>query len=72
MISAVLAIDQGTTSTRAIVVDRQGQIVASSHRPIQLYYPQTAWIECDAQQIYETVQQTVEETLERQNFITFS
>lgn len=63
MTNAILAIDQGTTSTRTIVVDQQGQIVASSYRPVELSYPQTGWIECDAQQLYVTVQQTIEETL---------
>lgn len=65
MTSAVLAIDQGTTSTRTVVIDQRGQIVASSQRPVQLSYPQPTWIECDAQQLYATVQQTVEEALAR-------
>ena len=63
MTPAVLAIDQGTTSTRTVVIDQRGQVVASSQRPIQLTSPQPAWLECDAQQLYATVQQTIEEAL---------
>ena len=65
MTRAVLAIDQGTTSTRTVVIDQQGRIIASSQRPVQLNYPQPMWLECDAQQLYATVQQTVEEALAR-------
>lgn len=65
MTPAVLAIDQGTTSTRTVVVDQRGQIVASSQRSIKLSSPQPSWLECDAQHLYATVQQTIEEALAR-------
>ena len=48
----VLAIDQGTTSSRAIVFDRQGRIVASSQREFEQHYPQSGWVEHDADVIW--------------------
>lgn len=48
----VLAIDQGTTSSRAIIFDRQGRIVASSQREFEQHYPQSGWVEHDADVIW--------------------
>lgn len=48
----VLAIDQGTTSSRAIVFDREGRIVASSQREFEQHYPQSGWVEHDADGIW--------------------
>jgi len=48
----ILAIDQGTTSSRAIIFDRQGQIVASSQREFEQHYPQSGWVEHDAEVIW--------------------
>ncbi|MGI9505047.1 MAG: FGGY family carbohydrate kinase, partial [Geminicoccaceae bacterium] len=48
----VLAIDQGTTSSRAIVFDRQGRIVALSQREFEQHYPQSGWVEHDADVIW--------------------
>ena len=43
--SYVLAIDQGTTSTRAIVFDKDLQIVASSQKEIEQFFPFPGWVE---------------------------
>ena len=48
----VLAIDQGTTGTRAIVFDRRGEIVATASRELPQLYPQPGWVEHDAAQIW--------------------
>ncbi len=48
----VLAIDQGTTSSRAIVFDRHGKIVATSQREFEQHYPQSGWVEHDAEVIW--------------------
>ena len=45
--SYVLAIDQGTTSTRAIVFDKNLQIVASSQKEIEQFFPFPGWVEHD-------------------------
>ncbi|MEL6809766.1 MAG: glycerol kinase GlpK [Bacteroidota bacterium] len=48
----VVAFDQGTTSTRAIVFDIQGNIVGISQKELTQYYPQSGWVEHDAMAIY--------------------
>lgn len=49
----LLAIDQGTSSTRAMLYNDQGMLVASSHYPITQYYPQVGWVEQDAEEIWQ-------------------
>lgn len=50
----VLALDQGTTSSRAIVFDPQGAIVAADQREFRQYFPQDGWVEHDPLEIWET------------------
>jgi glycerol kinase len=50
----VLALDQGTTSSRAIVFDRWGQVVALAQREFQQIFPQPGWVEHDAREIWAT------------------
>jgi glycerol kinase len=47
----VLAIDQGTTSSRAIVFDRGGAPVAQSQRELEQHYPRPGWVEHDPETI---------------------
>ncbi|HYS54129.1 MAG TPA: glycerol kinase GlpK [Thermoanaerobaculia bacterium] len=47
----ILALDQGTTSARAIVFDESGQVVASAQRELQQIYPQPGWVEHDPREI---------------------
>ena len=48
----VLAIDQGTTSTRAIVFDAEARAVAVAQRELPQHYPQRGWVEQDAEDIW--------------------
>jgi len=57
MASYVGAIDQGTTSTRFIVFDQSGGIVATAQKEHQQIYPRPGWVEHDAEEIW---QRTVE------------
>jgi glycerol kinase len=50
----VLALDQGTTSSRAIVFDRRGAIVASAQKEFRQIFPQPGWVEHDAGEIWST------------------
>jgi glycerol kinase len=50
----ILALDQGTTSSRAIVFDHRGHIVASAQREFKQIFPQPGWVEHDAQEIWTT------------------
>ncbi|PRY69270.1 glycerol kinase GlpK [Halomonas ventosae] len=64
MASYLLAIDQGTTSSRAILFDRQGCSVASAQREFPQHFPHDGWIEHDPEDIWETVLTTCREVLE--------
>lgn len=48
----ILALDEGTTSTRAILFDRRGNIVSSSQKEFSQRYPKAGWVEHDAGEIY--------------------
>lgn len=48
----ILSIDQGTTSSRAIVFDQQGQIVSVSQKELQQHFPQDGWVEHDPETIW--------------------
>ena len=50
----VLALDQGTTSSRAILFDRQGAVCASASREFKQHYPRAGWVEHDAEEIWQT------------------
>ena len=50
----VLALDQGTTSSRAIVFDKSGEIVSVGQYPYEQIYPQPGWVEHDPEAIWET------------------
>ncbi|MDP3172885.1 MAG: glycerol kinase GlpK [Phenylobacterium sp.] len=60
----VAAIDQGTTSSRCIVFDKAGAIVAMAQKEHRQIFPRPGWVEHDAVQIWDNVQQVVREALE--------
>ncbi len=51
----ILAIDQGTTGTTAIVLDESGRIRARAYGEIRQYYPRPGWVEHDPEEIYRSV-----------------
>ncbi|MFP3920494.1 MAG: glycerol kinase GlpK [Dichotomicrobium sp.] len=55
----VLAIDQGTTSSRAIVFDQALNAVGVSQKEITQHYPASGWVEHDAEEIWQSVATTV-------------
>src|ERR1700751_5567050 len=59
----LLAIDQGTTSTRAVVFDESGQVLGTSSWELKQYYPQPGWVEHDAEEIWKSVETTIPEAL---------
>lgn len=54
MSKAVLALDQGTTSSRAILFDQAGQILASAQKEFPQYYPKPGWVEHDPEEIWSS------------------
>jgi glycerol kinase len=61
----VLALDQGTTSSRSLVFDGQGRVVAQAQREFTQHFPQPGWVEHDAREIWETQRATMREALQR-------
>ena len=50
----ILALDQGTTSSRAIIFDESGAVIASAQREFRQHYPHPGWVEHDPREIWET------------------
>ena len=63
----VLALDQGTTSSRAIVFDEEGRAVATAQREFEQHYPQPGWVEHDPKEIYRTQRETAREAVTKSN-----
>ncbi|HEV7986516.1 MAG TPA: FGGY family carbohydrate kinase, partial [Steroidobacteraceae bacterium] len=61
----VLALDQGTTSSRSILFDHSGYPVAAAQREFTQHFPQPGWVEHDAQEIWATQRATIGEVLEK-------
>ncbi|MEO3680289.1 glycerol kinase GlpK [Rheinheimera fenheensis] len=61
----LLAIDQGTTSSRAIVYNRQLEVVAQAQQEINLYYPKPGWVEQDPEQLWQSVVSCIRQALKQ-------
>ena len=61
----ILALDQGTTSSRSILFDREGRIVAVAQREFAQHYPRPGWVEHDADEIWVSQASTIAEVLAR-------
>ena len=59
----ILALDQGTTSSRSIVFNKEGQKLASAQQEFKQYYPKPGWVEHDANEIWQTQRVTMESAL---------
>ncbi len=60
----ILAFDQGTTSSRAILFDQQGNIVKTAQKEFTQYYPKAGWVEHDAMEIWGSQSGVAREVLE--------
>jgi glycerol kinase len=67
MASYVLALDQGTTSSRTILFDHGGNAVATAQREFHQYFPQPGWVEHDPREIWSSQAATIAEALARAN-----
>ena len=63
----VMALDQGTTSSRAILFDHQGMIVGVAQREFEQIYPQPGWVEHDADEIWQSQLSVAREVLDKTN-----
>ncbi|HEY1764526.1 MAG TPA: glycerol kinase GlpK [Opitutaceae bacterium] len=65
MSRCVLALDQGTTSSRAILFDRLGRPLACAQEEFKQHFPQPGWVEHDAGDLWETTRRTAQSVLRR-------
>jgi glycerol kinase len=63
----ILALDQGTTSSRAILFDKQGQVVATAQKEFEQLYPQPGWVEHNPNEIWSTQSGVAAEVIARAN-----
>ena len=59
----IVALDQGTTSSRTIILDHDANIVAVAQREFSQIYPRAGWVEHDPMDIYATQSSTLIEAL---------
>ena len=59
----ILAIDQGTTNTKVLVINEDGAVVASAARPVPIAFPQPGWVEQDAHAIWRSVTEAIDACL---------
>ena len=63
----ILSIDQGTTSSRAILFDNNGQPVQVAQREVKCFFPNSGWVEADALSIWVSVMDVINEVLIKAN-----
>ena len=59
----IVALDQGTTSSRAIVFNAKAKKIASSQREFTQYFPKSGWVEHDAEELFLCQLTVLQETL---------
>jgi len=59
----LLALDQGTSSSRSIVFDERGRIVSMAQRELRQIYPKPGWVEHDPMEIWQSQLATAQEAL---------
>ena len=65
----IVAIDQGTTSTRCILFDHHGNIISSAQREHAQLYPQAGWVEHDPIEIWQRTQEVIQQVLAQEKII---
>lgn len=65
MTSYIVAIDQGTTSTRSIIFNDQLKIVASSQKEFTQHFPQSGWVEHDPHDLIQTTLETLQQAVQQ-------
>jgi len=61
----ILALDQGTTSSRSIVFDHDGRVIAMAQQEFKQHYPQPGWVEHDPEEIWTTQLATAKAALQK-------
>ena len=61
----ILAIDQGTTGSRAILYDKEGRAQASHYEEFRQYFPKPGWVEHDPEEIWKSVNNSIQKVLRK-------
>ncbi|MFA4909287.1 MAG: FGGY family carbohydrate kinase, partial [Candidatus Omnitrophota bacterium] len=61
----VLAVDQGTTGSRAVLYDKNGRRKASSYEEFRQYFPRPGWVEHDPLEIWRSVDNSIQKVLKQ-------
>jgi glycerol kinase len=61
----ILAIDQGTTGSRAVVYDKQGKKVSGAYHEFPQYFPKPGWVEHDPKEIWQSVNKSIQAALSK-------
>ncbi|OUS08032.1 glycerol kinase [Gammaproteobacteria bacterium 54_18_T64] len=61
----ILSIDQGTTSTRAIIFDAQGRVINSAQRQLKQIYPADGWVEHDPEEVWQACIEVCQQALKK-------
>jgi len=61
----ILAIDQGTTGSRAIIYDKHGRKIASAYEEFPQYFPKPGWVEHDPEEIWQSVYNSIQKVLKK-------
>ena len=61
----LLAIDQGTSSSRAVIYDHGASVIASAQQEFPQVYPQPGWVEHDPEAIWKSVTAVIRDALEK-------
>ncbi|MCA9400009.1 MAG: glycerol kinase GlpK [Candidatus Omnitrophica bacterium] len=61
----ILALDQGTTGSRAFIFDEKGRVVSSAYQEFKQYYPHPGWVEHDAQEIWASCRSVLRQSIQK-------
>ncbi|MCU0650909.1 MAG: FGGY family carbohydrate kinase, partial [Candidatus Omnitrophica bacterium] len=61
----ILAIDQGTTGSRACVFDKRGRVIAGAYNEFRQYFPAPGWVEHDPEDIWQSVDRSIQKVLQK-------
>ena len=63
----IMAMDEGTTSARCVIYDKQGNTISSAQREFPQYFPKEGWVEHDATEIWATQISVAQEAMLKHN-----
>ena len=66
----ILSIDQGTTSSRAIIFDKKGNKISQAQMEFRQIFPNSGWVEHDAEEIWHTTYEVIKEAINREEIST--